>query len=225
MPSSTTVKLLTTSLICISLSGCIIHVGGHGKDDFNLDGVSSVFGDLEVSEGNQVNNVSAVNGDIALADNVIADEVDTVNGDIALADNVTVTSAQTVNGDIQSGHNLKVTGSVETVNGDIKVVKGGLINGNIITVNGDITLKGVEVGLDVTTSNGDINLSQSTHIKGDIVFRRQEKSFFKSRDPKPVLYIAADVQLDGQIILERDVQLKLDNPQLQGKVVRRFGDE
>lgn len=57
MPSSTIVKLLTTSLTCIYLCGCIVHVGGHGKNDFNRDEVSSVFGDLEVSENKQVSNV------------------------------------------------------------------------------------------------------------------------------------------------------------------------
>jgi DUF4097 and DUF4098 domain-containing protein YvlB len=225
MPSSLMMKLLTTSLICLSLSGCIIHVGGHGSDGINFDGVSSVFGDLEVSEGKLVGNVSTVNGSIALADNVEAKTVDTVNGDIDLANKVTVISAETVNGDIQGGPDLNVAESLTTVNGDIDVAQGGQIDRDISTVNGDITLKGVAVGLDVITSNGDISLSQSSHIKGDIVFRRQEKSFFTSRQPRPTLYIAADVQLDGQIILERDVLLKLDNPQLAAKVIRRFSDE
>jgi DUF4097 and DUF4098 domain-containing protein YvlB len=196
-------KALIVTPIVLELSGCVIHVGGGHSSDSG-GGVSSLFGDVSVSAGKSVNDVSSVNGDVELEDNVIARTVDTVNGDVEIGDHVVVRS-------------------ISVVNGDIEVDEHGRINGDVSNVNGDISLVATHVTLDVVTNNGDISLTRSSHIAGDLVYRDSNGSKRNWGTP-PTLTIDADSTVDGQIILERPVNLNIENPALLEKVQHRFGE-
>lgn len=214
--------LLAPLVLSLGLTGCVIHVGGGHSGDSGGSGVSSLFGDVSVSSGKSVTDVSSVNGDVELEDSVTARTVDTVNGDVEIGDHVQVRSISVVNGEIETGQHFTSESSISSVNGDIDVDAHSRINGDVSNVNGDITLIGTNVSLDVVTNNGDISLLQSTVIAGDLIYRDGNGSKRNWGTP-PTLVIDANSKVEGSIILERPVTLKIDNPAMLDKVQRRFG--
>ncbi|GGD59805.1 hypothetical protein [Lacimicrobium alkaliphilum] len=212
-----------TALMSVLLTGCIVHVGA-GEGGGNVDGV---FGGIDIESGHSAKNLSMVNGSIEMESNSSARNLSTVNGSIELADNVSIRSAETVNGSIEAGQNLHVERSLETVNGEILLETGADIGDNIENINGDLRLVDTRVGGNVETHNGDVELLGDTHIQGDVTIRRnRDKSWIKwNSDNEPTLTIGANVQIDGEIVLERPVDLKLENSALSHKVVRRFSDK
>lgn len=203
----------------VLLSGCIVSVGAteEGAD------VSKVFGGVEVRQGTQQGDISSVNGAVKLASNSNAGDISVVNGSVSLADNTRVKSITTVNGGIEAGRKFIAAGEVTTVNGKIRVQSQSQIGGDVVTVNGLIELSDTEVKGSVSTVNGDIRLQGKTHVKGDIVFKEnRKKSVLSFGDKKPVLYIAADAVVDGQIILEQPVTLKLENPTMKAKIIEHY---
>lgn len=189
--------------------------------------IDKVLGSAVVGSNQHYGDISLVNGSVQMASNSSANDVSVVNGSIELRDNVSVNSASTVNGSIESGSGLQVATNLETVNGKIRPGSKAQIGGNIDTVNGDILLDSSEVAHDVSTVNGDIKLTGNTVVKGDLVYkpRGKKKSFFGWRnDSKPTLHIGADAVVEGRIILQQEVELQLDNPQMQAKVVYDIND-
>jgi hypothetical protein len=221
----TTAALLT--ILTLSTSGCIIHVGGHDKNDSNRDR-SSVFGGVDVSENKQVGDLSSVNGNITMQDNVSARDVNAVNGNIEIDNNVTVNDLSTVNGDIQSQGSLTVKRDVSTVNGNINFGKNSKIDGDVTTVNGDISLTQTYVSDDIKTQNGSITLVEGSVVEGDIEFEFQDGGWWsdKSREHNPpTLTIDASSDVMGKIILRQVVVIEIDNPALLAKVERRYKDQ
>lgn len=203
----------------VLLSGCIVSVGAaeEGVD------VSKVFGGVEVRQGTQQGDISSVNGSVKLASNSSAGDISVVNGSVSLADHTRVKSITTVNGHIETGSHFTAAGEVTTVNGKIRVQAHSQIGGDVVTVNGLIELSDTEIKESVSTVNGDIRLQGKTRVKGDIVFKaNRKKSVLSFSDKKPELYIAADAVVDGQIILEQPVTLKLENPAMKAKVIERY---
>lgn len=168
--------------------------------------IDKVMGSAVVGSGEQYGDISLVNGSVQMASNSSARTVSLVNGGIDIRDDVQIGSAETVNGAIEAGRNLQVTGSLSTVNGDI-------------------TFNSAEVAQNISTVNGDIKLAGNTVIKGNVVFKKpgKKKTFFGwGNNDKPSLHIAAGAVVEGRIILEQPVELKLANPDMQAKVVERF---
>ncbi|MEO3677656.1 hypothetical protein [Rheinheimera fenheensis] len=193
-------------------------------DNINID---KVMGSAVVGSQQHYGDISLVNGSLQMASDSSANDVSVVNGSIELRDNVRLNSASTVNGSIESGSNLQVAGNLETVNGAIRPGTAASIGGSIDTVNGDITLDNSEVAQNISTVNGDISLTGSSVVKGDLVYkpRGKKKSFFGwSNTSKPRLHIAADAVVEGRILLQQEVELQLDNPAMQAKVVYDIND-
>lgn len=189
--------------------------------------IDKVMGSAVVGSNQHYGDISLVNGSIQMAGNSSAEKVSVVNGSIDLRDNVKLHSASTVNGSIESGSGLQVTTELSTVNGKILPGSNAVIGGNVTSVNGDIVLHNSEVGRDVSTVNGDIKLTGNTLVKGDLVYkpRGKKKSFFGwSNNNKPTLYIAADAVVEGSIILQQEVELQIENPAMQAKVITRIND-
>lgn len=202
----------------VALSGCVIHVGGGDGS-----GVSSVFGNVSVSEGKEVGDVSSVNGNVELADSVRARHVDAVNGNLEMGDNVTIAWGNTVNGNIETGTGFYSEGKIETTNGNIHLGKNSEVVDNVETVNGDIELPAVKVGGSLVTHTGDIILTEGTSISGDIVFRKRSRSSsWFGRDETPTLRVDATVTLNGDIVLQRPVILELADPAMKSKVIEEY---
>mgnify|MGYP006200699165 CR=1 FL=1 len=206
------------------LSGCFINVGASEQPGSNID---KVLGSASVGSKERYADISLVNGGVKMASDSSANNVSTVNGSIELRDNVKLHSASTVNGSIESGSGLQVADELSTVNGKILAGSNAVIGGNVTTVNGDIVLDNSNANRDVTTVNGDIKLTGNTVVKGDVVYkpRGKKKAFFGwNNDNKPTLYIGADVVVEGNIILQQEVELQIENPAMQAKVVTQIND-
>lgn len=217
-------RLCCVTLLTLSTSACIIHIGGQSDDD-NYDGnVSHVMGDIDIASDRQMQDISTVNGDINLDNNVSAEQIDTVNGDITLGKQVSALSVASVNGDISANAGLTVQENISTVNGDINLAKDSQVNGNISTVNGDIHLQNVNVHGELETKNGDISLLKGTVVTGDIIYRAKEQKRWSNND-LPVLTIDSDSTVSGKIILQRKVILEIDDPALLAKVERNYVSE
>ena len=75
-------------------------------------------------------------------------------------------------------------------------------------MNGQIELAGTEVGGDLTTVNGDIELSEGTVVKGDLSSKsRAAGSWGKDKSRKPRVVIGPGSRVEGTIRLERKVDL------------------
>jgi hypothetical protein len=211
----------TVSCIILSLSGCVIHVGGNGRDGQSKGDVSSIFGEASVSKGKSVGDVSSVNGGIELNDDVNAKKIHSVNGDIEINQRVTVQSIDIVNGDIETGMAFTAHGNIESVNGDIDIDSKGHIAGNIVTVNGDIELRETYVDSNLNTTNGSLSITHGSLINGDIVYESVKQRSW-SRNSLPTLRIDNESNVNGAIILHRPVNLEIENSELRMKVQRYY---
>lgn len=189
--------------------------------------IRKVSGSAKVSSNERLADISLVNGSLKMANDSSAKAVSTVNGSIELRDNVRLDSASTVNGSIESGTGLQVADELRTVNGKISLGSNAAIGGDIATVNGDITLDNSQAGGDITTVNGDIRLVGNTVVKGNIVYkpRGKKNSFFSWSSNKATLYISANATVEGNIILEQEVELQIENAAMQDKIIQRFNTD
>ena len=214
-----------TSLIL--LAGCVVHVGA-GESDNHASSWSSgkdyseVNKSIKISEGKSVGNVSTVNGSLHLGDKVSAEKVSSVNGRLKVGDNVTVEGLSTVNGGLSAGEGLRAEDNVSTVNGSIKLHENSQVGGTVSTVNGSINLEGVIIGQNIETVNGSISLEDNTIVKGDITYRWNKKNNYNRKDP--VLRIDASSTVEGNIYLERQVELDFADESLKSKVIEKFDE-
>jgi len=75
-------------------------------------------------------------------------------------------------------------------------------------VNGEIELNGAEIGGNVSTVSGDINLADAAVVKGDIVVEKPSGwSWGKENKRKPRIVIGPGSRVEGTIVLEREVDL------------------
>jgi hypothetical protein len=224
----TTAALLT--ILTLSTSGCIIHVGGQDNNDSDNDSdesnYSSVFGGVDVSENKQVGDLSSVNGNITIQDNVSARDVDVVNGDVEIGNNVQVRDVSTVNGDIQTQTFLSVKRDVSTINGNISFGADSIIGRDVVTVNGDIFLTQTFVSDDIKTKNSSVTLAKGSIVDGNIKFEsRNDDGWWgdtSSEHTPPVLTIDATSDVKGKIILFQMVTLNIEDPALLAKVERHY---
>lgn len=206
----------------LSLSGCVIHVGNSqasgGRD------ASSVLGDIKVSHHQQAGDISTVNGNVEIAEYGMAEDISVVNGDVDLEQHVTVDTIDIVNGNVSAGENLTAR-KIDTVNGDIAISSNSQVYDVVESVNGDMTIDGSSVG-SITTVNGDIHITGESTITGDITFKRPNSRWeLSDGDDKPSLHIGADVNLLGNIVLERPVDLTLENQEHNALIIEQFGNQ
>ncbi len=208
----------------VMLGGCIVHVGS-GKANASIDGYgnySEVNKSLRISEGRTVGDVSSVNGGLTIEDNVVAEDVTSVNGRLRVGENVTVDELSTVNGRLSAGEGLTANDDVSTVNGKIDLNANTTVKGNVSTVNGNIDLTSVLVEKNLETVNASILLSGNTHIKGDIRYNGKNRNNDRWNKNNPKLTIEKGVKVDGQIIIEQEVDFDFADESMMDKVVRNY---
>ncbi len=77
-------------------------------------------------------------------------------------------------------------------------------------MNGDITLEGSEVGGDLSTVNGDVELSGGAVLRGDLVVEKPSMwSWGRKSSRVPQIIIGPGSRVDGVIRLEREAKLYL----------------
>ncbi|MBC3764386.1 hypothetical protein [Neptunicella marina] len=209
-----TTRALLVAGALMSLSACVVQITpNHGKFSVNS---SDKF------DAQHITNISTVNENITIPAYGEALSLESVNGNIDVGDSASIRSASTVNGDIDVKQKVNITHGVETVNGNISLGSETQINGDIEAVNGNINLDSVRMNGDIDVVNGNITLEGNSQIGGDIIIRRPEKSFWgNQRLSKNILSIGSDVNLKGNIILYREVNLRLENEKLKNKLIYR----
>ena len=173
------------------------------------DGESSVNGSITVGEGAVVSgSLGTVNGAIRVGENAQVKSVETVNGGLTIGSGVKSGELSTVNGAIEVGVDTEVDGAIEAVNGRISLETGSSVSGYVENVNGAISLVGSEIGGNLSTVNGDIDLSDASVIKGDIIVEKPGSwSFGWNKSRTPEITIGPGSRVDGIIRLEREVKL------------------
>lgn len=222
-------KVLIKSVITITFLAMLMAVPVYGASvnksikvaaGGESSGESSVNGSITVGEGAVVTgSLGTVNGAIRVGDNVQVEEVETVNGSLTIGSGIKSGELSTVNGAIEVGADTKVDGAIEAVNGRISLQTGSSVSGYVENVNGTISLVGSEIGGNLSTVNGDIDLSDASVIKGDIIVEKPggwSVGWNKSRTPE--ITIGPGSRVDGKIRLEREVKLFISDTAKVGGV-------
>ena len=161
-----------------------------GEDAVVTGDVQTVNGSIRVDSGARIQDASTVNGGVRLADGVQADDLSTVNGSIKVAESVTV------------------DGEIEAVNGRISVENGSSVADDVGNVNGKITLTGAEIGGDVSTVTGDIDVLGGSVVRGNLIVEKPNSwGFGEKKTRKPRIVIGPGSSVIGNIELEHKVDL------------------
>ena len=181
------------------------------------DGATTVNGSIRVGENAVVTGrLGTVNGSIRIDDGAEIEDAETVNGRLQLGEGVRASNLSTVNGAVTLGEGTTVSGDVEAVNGAITVEKEASVAGAVGNVNGRIELTGTEIGGNVTTVTGDVQIDQSV-LKSDLVI---EKPSFWSRvsNRKPRVVIGPGSRIEGALVIEYEIELFVSDAAEIGEV-------
>jgi len=192
--------LFLTAILMIGLSGCVIgnRVGQNGDD------AHTSAGNIEVYNNEFAGDLDATNGNIEIGRHAKVKTVEVTNGNVSIDDYSQAKSLSTYNGNIDVGKEVVVNRDIKTVNGNIKLKQG------------------VEVGENLITTTGDIIIAQQAVISGDIIFEKPGVILSHFEKETPMLKIAKDVTVKGNIHLYRKVDLHLDPTINSDKVIRHY---
>jgi DUF4097 and DUF4098 domain-containing protein YvlB len=181
------------------------------------DGATTVNGSIRVGENAVVTGrLGTVNGSIRIDDGAEVEDLETVNGRLQLGEGVRASNLSTVNGAVTLGKGTLVSGDIEAVNGAITVDREAAVAGAVGNVNGRIELTGTEIGGNVTTVTGDVQIDQSV-LKSDLVI---EKPSFWSRvsNRKPRVVIGPGSRIEGALVIEYEIELFVSDSAELGEV-------
>jgi hypothetical protein len=182
--------------------------------------ITTVNGQVQAAEGQTYGTLSTVNGQVHVARGVTAKEAKTVNGQVLIDEDVKLGRASTVNGQLRVGDGSTIEHEASTVNGGIKLGKRVRVGGDVTTVSGGIDLDAAEVGGSLSTHNGDIELSDGSHVRGNINVRKKNDSGWSWGKDEPVeVRICATCVVDGELRFERPVDLYVQPGARIGKVI------
>ncbi|MGB5247139.1 MAG: hypothetical protein WBM54_02245 [Woeseia sp.] len=204
--------------LCSVASGFSVNKSITVGANTETDGQSTVNGSISVGQGATINgSLETVNGQITVDDQARARDVETVNGSIKLGAQVTVDDLETVNGSIRVGDSCVITGSITAVNGKIFSGTGTRIEGNVSNVNGEIEIDGTVIEGNLETVNGDIQLIGDSVLQGDLTVEKPGGwNWTKSRKPRVV--IGPGARVEGEIHLDREVELYISDSAIVGGV-------
>jgi len=211
----------STAFVVFAFLGFVVWAGnrdsvaGSGRD------MSSVNGDVSASAGESYGTLSTVNGEVHIGRGAIADHAKTVNGEIDVEDDVKLGEVNTVNGSLGIGNGVTIERTASTVNGSIELGKRTHVGGDVSTVSGEIELKGAEVVGQLSTRNGDIDLTDGARVHGGIHVKKSNDSNWgwnKDKDPLQV-HICSTCVVDGELRFDRPVELRVDPGAKIGQVI------
>lgn len=218
-------RLSLTASSVAGLAALFLCAGAHG---FNLnksvdiepgsesDGHTTVNGSINVGSDAVVNGgLQTVNGSIRVDANARIQDAQTVNGRIRLASGVTAGAVESVNGSVVVERKTTLE-DISVVNGDIELQPDTQVARDVANVNGEITVEGAEIGGGLTTVNGDVSLVEGAHLAGNLTVERPDG--FSTDRRKPRIVIGPGARVDGEIVLEREVELYISETAEVGDV-------
>ena len=143
-----------------------------------------------------------------------------MNGSIQLGEDSSVEGLSSVNGSVKVGEGAVVDEEVESVNGSVSLDRGARAE-SVTTVNGRIKLRGADVERNLMTINGDIALTESARVGGDIVI--EDRGNGSSRRERPLrIELEGGSTVEGNVLVEDkriEVELYLrDGSRVLGRV-------
>ncbi len=215
-------KLTTKSAFTIGLLAMLLAVPAFGASinksikigaGEEADGATSVNGSISVGADAVVTgNLKTVNGTIRVDDGAQIGKASTVNGGLRISENVRAENLSTVNGSVKVGEGVVVDGDVSAVNGRITLERGVTVSEGVGNVNGQMEFSGATVGGDVETVNGDIELADQSVVRGDIIVEKPSGwSWGKEKRRKPRIIIGPGSRVEGEIHVEREVELYISD--------------
>jgi len=195
-----------------------IEAGGDSSGATSVNGSITVGADAVVTGG-----VRTVNGSIRVGSGASIEVAETVNGGVKIASNVKTESLTTVNGAVTVGEASTVDGEIEAVNGGISVDTGAKVARSISNVNGKIKLSGAEIGGDVSTVTGSVDVIDGTVVKGDLIVEKPSNwGWGREKNRKPRIVVGPGSTIEGVIKLEHEVELYVSTTATIGGVSRRI---
>lgn len=178
---------------------------------------TTVSGSITVGNAATVTgSLDTVNGKIRVDENARIRDAETVNGSVRIGPGASTGNLATVNGSISIGEGTGVDGSVGTVNGSISLETGTTVSGDVGNVNGRIGVSGAKIGGDLTTVAGDVSLDADAVVRGDLVVEKSKgNNWFQS---VPQIVIGPGVRVEGDIVLEREVELYISETAEFGEI-------
>ncbi len=214
--TSTAVSVLA-ALAALVLCGEAAAFGFGFNDDIEIaagsesGGDSTVNGSIEVGSGAVVNgSLETVNGGIRIDSDARVEDLETVNGRIQLASGVTAGEIDSVNGSISLAEKASAE-NVSVVNGKIRLAPGSRVADDVGNVNGEIEVTGAEIGGDLATVNGDVSLMDNARLRGDLTVEKPSGFNWNDRERKPRIVVGPGSRIDGNIVLEREVELYISD--------------
>lgn len=187
------------------------------EDGRETGGHSTVNGSITVGSDATVNgSLETVNGTIRIAQNSHVGNVETVNGGVRIESGVTARDISSVNGSVRLAENVSVDGEISVVNGRIKLDRGSSVSDDVSNVNGELSIVGATIGGDLSTVNGDVSLTENALLVGNLVVEKE--SGWNSPGRKPKIVIGPGAQVQGELILERAVELYISETAQVGGV-------
>ena len=183
-----------------------------------VGGQSSVNGSITVGAGAVIDgSLETVNGSIRVDENVSLRDAETVNGTIRIASGSSADDVSSVNGSIRLGDNVTLAGEIDVVNGKITVGSGSRIADGVANVNGEISITGADIGGNLETVNGDVSLLDGAVLRGDLIVDKPGGWGNRNKNSKPKIVIGMNSIVEGEIVLEREVELFIsDSAQVGG---------
>lgn len=204
------VLMAATLTVCLAGPACGFNLNksitvGEGTQS---DGHSTVNGSITIGRSALVTgSVETVNGAISIGDDASVENAETVNGSVRVGRGVTARRIGSVNGSIRIDDDTTIEDSVSVVNGKIETGANTRIGGDVSNVNGEMLIEGSDIGGDLSTVNGDVTLSDSAILRGDLVVEKPSGWSWGKDRRKPRIVIGPGSRVDGDVVLEREVEL------------------
>ena len=220
-------KIATKTVFTIGLLALLMAVPAFGAsvnksikiaNGEEADGATTVNGSVTVgSDAVVTGGLRTVNGSIRIGSGSTIRNAKTVNGSLTLAEGVEARDLGTVNGAVKIGEKSSVDGDVSAVNGSITLEESALVMGEVGNVNGRISMYGAKVERDVKTVTGDIKLRDAV-IEGDLVVEEPGRWSNSGKKRKPRIVIGPGSRIDGDIVIEHEVELFISESAEVGSV-------
>jgi len=173
-------------------------------DELIAGDISNRNGGISLGDGSQVEDVENRNGSIVIGQNSQAGDVSTRNGSIRLEAGAMVDDVETRNGRIVIEPQSTIKASVKTRNGKMSI-SGASVAKDITSRNGAIELADVNVGGNIRSHNGKINVAGRAEINGDVVIDLSEvevSGWSMGSQTELEIVIAGDTQVAGSVVLK-----------------------
>jgi len=203
------------TLFTVSLLSCLC---ANAEDE----DISRTNRSIHIGDGERVGDLHSVNGSIEIGDRAVAAIVKTVNGSVRIGTDGHAKSLGTVNGAVSVGKRSIVDNDMTSVNGRLTLSEEAVIQGNVKNINSRIVIgPRAHVGGKVISNNGDITLQENARVDGGIKVKAEPTHWFKSgvsTQRRPVITIGPGAQVEGEMVFERDVELRVHSTAKIGAV-------